>query len=72
MKAISGLPQASVLKQGYKCQSYWYENDFYSHANETHFHNKQFAFSLILELRNGLLQTSVWKPWVYTSVSEGL
>ena len=28
MKAISELPQASVSKQGYKCQSYWYENDF--------------------------------------------
>ena len=33
---------------------------FYSQANKTHFHNKQFAFSLILELRNGLLQTSVF------------
>ena len=44
------LPQASVSKRG-EVQSHWYENDFYSHANTIHFHEKDFALSLVLKVR---------------------
>ena len=32
-----------------KCDAIFLKNIFYSHANKTHFHNKRFALSLVLE-----------------------
>ena len=68
MKAISELFQSKAMS----AKATDMKMIFYFHANKTHFPNKQFAFSLILELRNGLLQTFVYKPFAYTRVSEGL
>ena len=47
---ISKMLQASVLKRG-QVLNLSCENDFYYHANKTHFHKKGFALGLALRVR---------------------
>ena len=44
------MRKASVLKRG-QVQNLFCVNDFYYHANKTHFHKNGFEFGLVLKVR---------------------
>ena len=51
------MPQTSVLKRG-QVPNPSYENDFYYHANKTHFHKEGFAVGPVLRVR--VFRTRKW------------